>query len=115
MCGLQQSGQAPEEPLEPLAAAQRHGRALVAAIARRRLHLLVDPVEQALATVAATAERRERLLEPAPVEVRIEVAEAGREAASHLSVCGRVITAPHRAAAMAQPEQRLQLVDELLG
>ena len=69
--------------------------------------------EQRGAAVAAVDEQAQRLVEPLAVEVGIEVAEAGREAAAHLAVGGRVVAARELAAAVAQAEQRVELLHEL--
>ncbi len=71
----------------------------------------VDVREQRAAAVVL--EQPQRLLEPLAVEVGVEVAEAGREAAAHLPVRGRPRPLRHRAPAVAQPEQRVELLDQL--
>ena len=100
---------------DPLAPAAQPGGALVALLGGRRAHLRVDVREQRRAAVAAAREEAERLVEPAAVEVRIEVVEARRQAAAHLAVRGRPRAQPQRAAAVAQPEQRVELLLELDG
>ena len=56
---------------------------------------------------------RSARVEPLAVEVRVEVAEAGREAAAHLPVGARVLAARQPAPAVAQAEQRVELLDQL--
>ena len=57
----------------------------------------------------------QRGVEPLAVEVGVEVAQARRQAAAHLPV-GRGVLAPREPrAAVAQPEQRVELLDELGG
>jgi hypothetical protein len=83
---------------------------------RRRAHLPVDVPEQRVAgrpRRVAAGEQRERLVEPAPVEVRVEVAEARRQAAAHLPVGRRVLAPVHLAPAVAQAEERVELLLEL--
>ena len=53
----------------------------------------------------------ERRVEPAAVEVGVEVAQARRQAAAHLPVGRRVVAARQLAAAVAQAEQRVELLD----
>jgi hypothetical protein len=103
----QQRVQAPQPPGEPRGP-------LVALGARRVAHLVLDVGEQRRAAVLGAAEQPERRVEPLAIEVRVEVAEAGRQAAAHLPVGGRVRAPRQPAAAVAQPEQRVELLDELL-
>ena len=108
----QHAAEALEQRLEADAAALQPGGALVAALRRGRAGLLVDALEQRLAAVAPD-EQLQRLVEPLAVEVRVEVVQARRQAAAHLPVGRRVLAARQRAAAVAQPEQRVELLDEL--
>ena len=80
---------------------------------RRLAHLRLDVREQRRSAV--DLEEAERPVEPLAVEVGVEVAEAGRQAAAHLPVGGRVRARVQRAAAVAQPEQRVELLDQLGG
>jgi hypothetical protein len=103
---LEQLGQArppPAQPRRALEGLRRGGGA----------HLLVEVGEQRGAPVAAAGEERERFVQPAAVEVRVEVAEARRQAAAHLPVGARPVAARQLARAVAQPEQRVELLDEL--
>ena len=100
---------------QPLEAPPQHLRALVAALGRRLLHAFLEVAEQQRARLLGTREQRQRLVEPAAVGVGIEVAEAGRHAAAHLPVDRGVLAAREAAAAVAQPEERLELADQLLG
>jgi hypothetical protein len=69
--------------------------------------------QQRRAAIAVAGEQRERLVEPAAVEVGIEVVEARRQAAPHLAVGRRPLAQAQGTPAMAQAEQRLQLLLEL--
>src|SRR5260370_27422719 len=75
-----------EELLEAFMARAQPGSALVAERLRRGTHLSLHVLEQPGSTLAATGEQGERLVEAATVGVGVEVAQAGREAAAHLSV-----------------------------
>ena len=55
------------------------------------VHLAVEVLEQVLAPGGGPRERGERLVQAAPVEVGVEVPEAGRQAAAHLPVRGGVL------------------------
>ena len=57
----------------------------------------------------------EREVDLAAVGVRVEVPEAGRHAAAHLPVGRRVLAQLERAAAVAQPVERGELVGQLAG
>ena len=71
---LERAVETPEDRLEaPAAAVQRRGT-LVVELARGRAHLLIEPVEQQPPGVAV--EHAQRLVQPAAVQVRVEVAEA---------------------------------------
>src|SRR5204862_724965 len=102
-----------DERGKPVAAAEQDRGALVPPRRGGFVHLLLDARHERLATVALAGEWGERLVEPAAVRVRVEIAQAGRETAAHLAVRGRVVAARKRAAAVAQREQRVELVDEL--
>ena len=78
---------------------------------RRLPHLRLDVREQRRSAV--DLEEAERPVEPLAVEVGVQVAEAGRQAAAHLPVGGRVRARVQGAAAVAQPEQRVELLDQL--
>ena len=54
-------------------------------------------------------------VEPLAVEVRVQVVQARRQAAAHLPVGRRVLAARQRAPAVAQAEQRVELLDQLGG
>ena len=98
---------------EPLAPAPQPGRALEALVARGRAHLLVDVREHGARGVAARREQPERGVEPPAVDVRVEVVQARRQAAAHLPVGRRVVAPRQLAPAVAQPEQRVELLDQL--
>jgi len=94
-------------------AATQHLGALIEALGGRLAHLLLDVVKQRPPAVVFALEQRERRVEPAAVEVRVEVAEARRQAAAHLPVGRGIVAAPERATAVAQPEERVELPDQL--
>src|SRR5438067_620727 len=104
----------PEEPVEPLAPSQQRGGALEPLRPRRLAHPLVE-LRQEAGPGVGREEDSERLLDLAPVGVRIEVAEARRAAAAHLAVRRRVLAQLQPAPAVAQPEHRRELVGQLLG
>ena len=89
------------------------GRALELQLAGGRAHLLVEMGEQRRTAVAVAAEERQRGVEAAAVEVRVEVAEARRQASPHLAVGRGVLAARQPAPAVAQREQRVEVVREL--
>ena len=60
-----------------------------------------EQLEQVLARGRGAGEGRQRLVEPPAVEVRVEVAEARRQAAPHLAVSRRVLAELEPAAAVA--------------
>ena len=98
--------QAPRPPAQP-------GGALEALGGRRRPHLRLHVRQQR--GPAVDLEQAERLVEPLAVEVGIEVAQARRQAAPHLPVGRRVRPARQRPPAVAQAEQRVELLDQLGG
>ena len=110
--GAQHTAEAREQLLQPPAPALQRRRALVALQPRGLGDLRVDALEQRRAAVAAD-EQRQRRVQALAVEVRIEVVQAGREAAAHLPVRRGVLAARQRAPAVAQPEQRVELLDQL--
>ena len=89
-------------------------RTLVLLLLGRRPHLRPDVAEQPVAAVGFPDEQPERLVEPAPVQVRIEVSETRRQAAPHLPVRRRMLAEHESTAAMAKSEQRVELLDELV-
>ncbi|CAA9474403.1 MAG: hypothetical protein AVDCRST_MAG30-350 [uncultured Solirubrobacteraceae bacterium] len=113
--GPQHAADPPQQRGEALVAAAQPRRALEGLLLRRRPHLALEVVEQRGAAVTRAREERERAVEPLAVEVRVEVAEARRQAAAHLPVGRRVLAARQRAPAVAQPEQRVELLHELRG
>ena len=109
----QRAAETLEQHLQAGAAALEPRRALVALVGRCRAHLAVHVRQQRRAAVATAGEQREHLVEAAPVGIGIEVAEAGRHAPPHLPVRRRPVAALHRAPAVAQPEQRVELLEQL--
>ena len=107
--------QALQQPAQALAAAPQPRGPLEALGGRGRAHLPVDVGQQRGAAVAAPAEQREGLVEAAAVEVRVEVAQARRQAAPHLAVGARPLAARQPAPAVAQAEQRVELLEQLDG
>ena len=101
-------------PRRCAAPAQRAG-ALVAPLGGGGAHLARRRGRAAAARAAAGArdEQPQHLVEPPPVEVGVEVAQARRQAAPHLPVRRRVLTARQPPPAVAQPEQRVELLDQL--
>ena len=97
---------------DPLAPPAQPRRPLVALLGRGRAHLRVDVREQRPAAVAAR-EEAERRVEAAAVEVRVEVVEARRQAAAHLPVGRRPRAHAQLAPAVAQAEERVELLLEL--
>ncbi len=97
------------------APAAQPGRALVALLGGGRAHLRVEVLDERRAAVALAAEERERLVEAAAVDVRVEVVEARRHAAPHLPVGRRPRPQAQLAAAVAQAEERVELLLELDG
>ena len=110
-------GEHPAQPLQehrqPAAAAQEPGRPLVALGRGGGGHLLVHVAQQRRAAVARCREEGERLVEAAAVGVGIEVAQAGRRAAAHLAVGRGMLAARELAPAVAQREQRVELLAQL--
>ena len=89
--GAQDAAEPAQQRLQARAPALQPRRALEArASARGRAHLPVDVGEQRDAAVRAVDEQAQRGVEPLAVEVRVEVAEARRQAAAHLPVGRRV-------------------------
>ena len=84
------------------------------ALGRRGVHLGLDVGEQRPGAVAA-GEQPERGVQALAVEVRVEVAQARREAAAHLPVDGGMLAPRQRPAAVAQAEERVELLDQLGG
>ena len=113
---LEHAAQPSEDDAQPLApAAQRRG-ALVALLGRCRMHLALDVVQQRPAGLTARRvadEQSQHLVEPPPIKVRIEIAQARRQAAPHLTVRRRVLTAGQPPPAVPQPEQRVELLNQL--
>ncbi len=97
-----------------MASPQRRG-ALVALIACGGAHLRLDVREQPRATARGRDEHGERLVELAAVEIRIEVTETRRQTAAHLAVGGGERPAAQVPGAVTQPEQRVELLDQLDG
>ena len=102
-----------EQPGQALAAAAQPARALELLARGGAAHLVVDVGQQRRPAVALAGEERERLVEPAAVEVGVEVAQAGRQAAAHLAVGRRAVAPRERAAAVAQAEERVELLEQL--
>ena len=102
-----------EDRAQPAAAPVQRLRTLVATLLRGAAQLVTDVVQQRLSRTAGGSEQPQCLLEPPPVQVRVQVAEARRQAATHLAVRGRVLAAGQPTAAVTQPEQRVELLDEL--
>ena len=94
-------------------AAAQPGGALVAAVGGRRAHLALDVVEQRRGAAVLAREQAERRVEALAVEVGVEVAQARRQAAAHLAVGRGMVAARQPAPAVAQAEQRVELLDEL--
>ena len=112
--GAQHAAEPAQQRVEPRrggAAARPRARSCCSATAARSWR--VDVGEQRGAAVAPVDEQAQRRVEPLAVEVRVEVAEAGREAAPHLPVRARVLAPRQLAAAVAQAEQRVELLDQL--
>ncbi len=91
MGGLEHSLEPAQDHLEPPPPPPQPRRTLEALLGRCGPHLALDVLEQPARAVSK--EQPERLVQPPPVEVRVEVAEAGRKAAPHLAIGRRVITA----------------------
>ena len=102
-----------EQPGQALAAAPEPAGALELLAVGGPAHLGVDVGQQRRPAVALAGEERERLVEPAAVEVRVEVAEAGRQAAAHLAVGRGAVPPRERAPAVAQAEERVELLEQL--
>ena len=113
--GAQHAAEPAHERLQPRPPAPQPGRALVLARLRRRAQLAFEMVEQGAAAVATVDEQPQRRVEPLAVQVRVEVAEARRQAAAHLPVRARVLAPREPAAAVAQAEEGVELLDELGG
>src|SRR5262249_31017731 len=95
-----------------LAAALQPRGALVALGVAGLADLLVDAREQRGVAVLAD-EELERGVEALAVEVRVQVVQTGRKTAAHLAVGAQMLAARERAAAVAQAEERVELLDEL--
>ena len=113
---LEHASEAAEDGAQtPQPPAQRC-RALEPLRAGRRLHLAFDVIEQRTAGAIRGVlghEQPQRLVQPAAVEIGIEVAQARRQATAHLAVGRRVLAPGQPAAAVAQAEQRVELLHEL--
>ena len=104
-----------EQDRQALAPAPQPGGALEALLARGRAHLLVHVGEHGPGRVAARREQPKRRVQARPVDVRVEVVQARRQAAAHLPVRRRMVAARQLASAVAQAEQRVELLDQLGG
>ena len=100
-----------EQPPQALAAPAQPCRAFEALRGRGRAHLGVDVREQRRPAVAVAGEQRERLVESPAIEVGIQVAQARGQAAAHLPVRARPGAARQLAGAVAQAEERVELLD----
>ena len=109
----QHAAEAGEQRAQPRVAAAQPGGALVAAVGRGRAHLALDVVEQRGRAVVLAGEQAQRGVEALAVQVGVEVAQARRQAATHLAVGRGMVAARQRAPAVAQAEQRVELLDEL--
>jgi hypothetical protein len=74
--GLQHSLQPPQQLLQTAVAPAQSGRAFEGKLGRRLAHLLLDVGQQRRTTVTGPQEEVERRIEPAAIQVRVEVAEA---------------------------------------
>ena len=111
--GPQHAVQAVQQRRQPLAPPrQRRGR-LVALLSRRRGHPVVDLLEQGRRGALGGLEQRQRRVDLAAVGVGVQVAQAGGAAAAHLAVDRRRVAPAQRASAVAQLEQRRQVVGQL--
>ncbi len=113
--GAQHAAEPAHERLQPRPPARQPGRPLVLARLRRRAQLALEMVEQGAAAVATVDEQPQGRVEPLAVQVRVEVAEARGQAAAHLPVRARVLAPREPAAAVAQAEEGVELLDELGG
>ena len=113
MGGAQHAAEPVEKHGDPVAPPPQGGRALVALGRRGRTHLSVEVGEQRSAAVAGPGEDRKRGVEPAAIEVRVQVAEARRQAAAHLAVGRRMGAARQPPSAVAQAEERVELLHQL--
>ena len=91
MRGLERAAEPLEDHAEPAQAPAQPRRTLVQLLLGGRSHLALDVGEQTLPAVRSADEQPQRLVEPAAVEVRVEVAQARRQAPAHLSVRGRIL------------------------
>ena len=85
-----------------------------AQLGRRVAHL--RPRRDRAARCRGRRRRRNRpqhLVEPASIQVRVEVAQARRQAAPHLAVGGWMVAPRQPPAAVAQAEQRVELLHQL--
>ncbi len=112
--GAQDSLQPLEHPGQAPAPAHQGGGALVAPAGGGLLDAAVDLAQQVLPGLRAL-EVGERAVQLAAVGVRVQVAEAGGDAAAHLPVGRRVLAQLQRPAAVAQPVERGELVGQLRG
>src|SRR5947209_1094803 len=62
---------------------------------------------------AVVEKQPQRLVKAPAVQVRIEIAEARGQAASHLAIGRWVLTARQLSAAVAEPEDRVELLHQL--
>jgi hypothetical protein len=102
-----------EQLRQPRLPAPQPGRPLEALRSGCRAHLFVDVRQDSARRIAAGREQRERRVQLRAVDVRVEVMQARRHAAPHLAVGRRVLAPRQLAPAVAQPEQRVELLDQL--
>jgi hypothetical protein len=88
-------------PREALAPAPQPGGALEVLLGSRGAHLLVEMSEQRGAAVARAGEQRQGLVEAAAVEVGVQIAQARRQAATHLAIGAGPVAPRELAPAMA--------------
>ena len=111
--GLEHAAEPIEDRRQPAGAAPQPAGALEPLLRGRVAHLSLDVGDQPGAAGSGADEHPQRLVQPPAVQVRVEVTQARRQAAAHLPVRGGVVAARELAAAVAQAEQRVELLDEL--
>ena len=111
--GGQHAAQAIEQPREALAPAPQPRRALEVLLGGGGAHLRVEVGQQCRTAIALAGEEGQRLVEAAAVEVGVEIAQARRQAAPHLPVGAGPVAPRQLARAVAQPEERVELLEQL--
>jgi len=103
---LEHATEAIEDQAQALAPAAQPHRSLVALLGGRRSHSGLDVRDQTFAaTGLAVHEQSQGLIQAPPVQIRIEIAQAGRKAPAHLAIGGGVLSPRQPPPAVTKTEQ----------